>query len=183
MLMDNNTERPAESGELCTCGRQAIVVYIGGAFGPTGWCGIGDGGDRAGPCPFCGGPRHSDRCPDYRLRLDQAGPTRGVYVAYQVTHGHRPDGWWYAVEIPGRPREEHGPFIDEDNVITAKIARMEELEAGSVERPAYDQNEQDELAWCVECGQVCGHAGHRHAGGDHGTILCEQCGVTLDPIT
>jgi hypothetical protein len=67
-------ERPAEPGELCTCGRQAIVVYLGSAFGPTGYCGIGDGGDQAGPCPFCGGPRHKEpygRCPDYRLRLDR----------------------------------------------------------------------------------------------------------------
>jgi hypothetical protein len=69
------TERPAEPGERCTCGRQAIVVYLGSVFGPTGYCGIGDGGDRAGPCPFCGGPRHPEpygRCPAYRLRLDQS---------------------------------------------------------------------------------------------------------------
>jgi hypothetical protein len=66
------TERPAVLGERCTCGRQAIVVYLGGVFGPTGYCGIADGGDQAGPCPFCGGPRHHEgRCPDYRLRLDQ----------------------------------------------------------------------------------------------------------------
>jgi hypothetical protein len=68
------SERPAAPGERCTCGRQATVVYLGGVFGPTGYCGIGDGGDRAGPCPFCGGPRHpawAGRCPDYRLRLDQ----------------------------------------------------------------------------------------------------------------
>jgi hypothetical protein len=68
------TERPAEPGERCTCGRQAIVVYLGSTFGPTGYCGIPDGGDRAGPCSFCGGPRHREphgRCPSYRLRLDQ----------------------------------------------------------------------------------------------------------------
>jgi hypothetical protein len=68
------SERRAAPGELCTCGRQAIVVYLGSIFGPTGYCGIPDGGDRAGPCPFCGGPRHGEpesRCPDYRLRLDQ----------------------------------------------------------------------------------------------------------------
>ena len=67
-------ERHAEPRELCTCGRQAIVVYLGNVFGPTGYCGIPDGGDHAGPCPFCGGPRHQEpegRCPDYRLRLDQ----------------------------------------------------------------------------------------------------------------
>jgi hypothetical protein len=71
------TERPAAPGELCTCGRQAIVVYLGSSFVPTGFCGIADGGDRTGPCRFCGGPRHKTawgdpgRCPDYRLRLDQ----------------------------------------------------------------------------------------------------------------
>jgi hypothetical protein len=66
------SERPAEPRELCTCGRQAIVVYLGSVFGPTGYCGIPDRGDQTGPCPFCGGPRHEEgRCPDYRLRLDQ----------------------------------------------------------------------------------------------------------------
>jgi hypothetical protein len=66
------TQRPAEPGERCTCGRQAIVVYLGSVLGPTGYCGIPDGGDRRGPCPFCGGPRHQDgRCPDYRLQPDQ----------------------------------------------------------------------------------------------------------------
>jgi hypothetical protein len=66
------SERPAAPGERCTCGRQAVVVYLGSVFGPTGYCGIADGGDQAGPCPFCGGPRHQQgRCPDYRLRLDQ----------------------------------------------------------------------------------------------------------------
>jgi hypothetical protein len=65
-------ERPALPGERCTCGRQAVVVFLGSVFGPIGYCGIADGGEQAGPCPFCGGPRHQDgRCPDYRLRLDQ----------------------------------------------------------------------------------------------------------------
>jgi hypothetical protein len=68
------TERPAVPGELCTCGRQAVVVYLGSVFGPTGYCGIPDGGDQTGPCPFCGGPRHIapyGHCQDYRLRVDQ----------------------------------------------------------------------------------------------------------------
>jgi hypothetical protein len=68
------TERPAEPGERCTCGRQAIVVYLGSVFGPTGYCGIPDGGEDSGPCPFCGGPRHAEpygRCPEYCLRLDR----------------------------------------------------------------------------------------------------------------
>ena len=73
-LEATGSERPAAPGELCTCGRQAIVVYLGSVFGPTGYCGIPDGGDRAGPCPFCGGRRHTEpygRCPDYRLRFDR----------------------------------------------------------------------------------------------------------------
>jgi hypothetical protein len=68
------TQRPAAPGERCTCGRQAVVVDLGGVFGPTGYCGVDDGGDRRGPCPFCGGPSHTEwegRCPDYRLRPDQ----------------------------------------------------------------------------------------------------------------
>jgi len=66
------SERPAELGERCTCGRPAIVVHLTTTFGPIGYCGIADGGEQTEPCPFCGGPRHQvGRCPDYRLRLDQ----------------------------------------------------------------------------------------------------------------
>jgi hypothetical protein len=73
MPAETKTERPAQPGELCTCGRQAIVVYLGTAFGDTGWCGLSDGGARQGPCPWCGDPRsvreaHDGRCPSYRLR-------------------------------------------------------------------------------------------------------------------
>jgi hypothetical protein len=53
-----------------------------------------------------------------------------VYVAWQVTHGRRADGWWFVVEIPGQPREEHGPFDTEKVMLDAKVARMEELEEG-----------------------------------------------------
>lgn len=70
------TERPAEPGEVCTCGRPAVKVLLGGKFGATGWCGLNDGGDRTGPCPFCGGHRHEGRCPQYRLRLEPAGGDR-----------------------------------------------------------------------------------------------------------
>jgi hypothetical protein len=70
------SQRPAQPGELCTCGRPAIVVYEGlTRWGPTGYCGIGDGGDRTGPCPFCGRRRHTEsRCPSYRLRLEEVTP-------------------------------------------------------------------------------------------------------------
>jgi hypothetical protein len=66
---DDIHERPAKVGELCTCGRQARVVYEGSPWGPTGYCGVADGGQRTEPCPFCGQDRHQGRCPSYRLRL------------------------------------------------------------------------------------------------------------------
>jgi hypothetical protein len=71
--MTDTTERPAELGELCTCGRQARIVYTTERWGEVGGCGIDDaglGGPR--PCPFCGDPDgaagHDGRCPDYRVR-------------------------------------------------------------------------------------------------------------------
>lgn len=69
-MPSETTTRPAEPGELCVCGRQAITVIESGRWGPTGDCGIRDGGAKTGPCPFCGGPRYEVRCPRYRLRLD-----------------------------------------------------------------------------------------------------------------
>jgi hypothetical protein len=61
------SQRPAAPDEVCTCGRPARVVFLGGKFGDTGYCGRPDGGEREGPCPFCGGARHEGRCPRYRL--------------------------------------------------------------------------------------------------------------------
>lgn len=61
-------ERPAIAGELCICGRSAVVVFEGGQFGPTGWCGLADGGARGGVCPFCRARRHKGRCPSYTVR-------------------------------------------------------------------------------------------------------------------
>lgn len=61
-------DRPAVSGERCTCGRPAVRVFTGGPFGDTGYCGRPDGGQQ-GPCPFCGEDRHeSGRCAKYTLR-------------------------------------------------------------------------------------------------------------------
>lgn len=64
------TERPAQPGELCTCGRQAITVFISAAHGEVGYCGLPDGGARTTPCVFCGEDVTHDfgRCPEYRLR-------------------------------------------------------------------------------------------------------------------
>jgi hypothetical protein len=74
-MPEDPTQRPAEPGELCTCGRPAVVVYRGSEWGPTGACLTQDGGSRQGPCPWCGDPRpprdaHGGRCPQYRLRRD-----------------------------------------------------------------------------------------------------------------
>jgi hypothetical protein len=41
--------RLAEPGECCTCGRQAVIVFLAGDFGEVGWCGRKDGGERIGP--------------------------------------------------------------------------------------------------------------------------------------
>lgn len=79
------SERPAQPGELCTCGRQAVTVYSTEQFGDVGHCGI-DGAARTPvlPCPWCGTSEpHKEswgdpaRCPDYQLRApaDQAEGT------------------------------------------------------------------------------------------------------------
>ncbi len=61
--------RPAQPDERCTCGRPATIVFLTGQWGPTGWCGINDGG-RKGPCTFCHdrASHHGQRCPQYQLR-------------------------------------------------------------------------------------------------------------------
>jgi hypothetical protein len=69
------SERQAEPGEVCTCGRQAVKVFCWNDRNPVGWCGLSDGGDSRGPCPFCGGGRHEiGRCPSYELSPDWAQP-------------------------------------------------------------------------------------------------------------
>jgi len=61
------TERPAEPGEVCSCGRQATVVYLIDLFGAVGWCGLG-GVAPIVPCPWCGAGPHLIRCPEYNVR-------------------------------------------------------------------------------------------------------------------
>lgn len=68
------TARAARPGERCTCGRQAVTVFARDDGSEVGYCGLPDGGDRTGPCPFCGGERHRRSwgdpapCPQYQLR-------------------------------------------------------------------------------------------------------------------
>lgn len=68
-------QRAAHPGELCPCGRQAVTVFMLDPGPEVGYCGIADGGQRSGPCPFCGGQRHRQPwgdpapCPRYQLRL------------------------------------------------------------------------------------------------------------------
>jgi hypothetical protein len=77
-------DRPAEPEELCTCGRQALVVINAGLAGLVGWCGQEDA-DREGPCPFCGGSRHQGICPRYQLQSDAWA--RGVEGRVQPSPG------------------------------------------------------------------------------------------------
>lgn len=37
---NESSQRPAERGELCTCGRQAVIVYVTERSGDVGYCGI-----------------------------------------------------------------------------------------------------------------------------------------------
>jgi hypothetical protein len=68
-------QRPADTGELCTCGRQAAVVYGTEQFGDVGYCGIEGAAFRPVlPCPWCGASEpHTQswgdpgKCPDYQL--------------------------------------------------------------------------------------------------------------------
>jgi hypothetical protein len=63
------TERRAEPGERCTCGRPAVTVYLTERYGEVGSCGVADGGAGTVPCPFCGQhTAHAGRCPSYRVR-------------------------------------------------------------------------------------------------------------------
>jgi prepilin-type N-terminal cleavage/methylation domain-containing protein len=51
--MNNATDQPRtrepRPGELCSCGRPAVLVYLTDNFGDVGWCGRSDGGDRRTP--------------------------------------------------------------------------------------------------------------------------------------
>src|SRR5437762_688269 len=70
-------QRQAEPGDLCTCGRGAVLVFLIEGQPPIGWCGLSDGG-RGGRCMFCGDPTgHSEgpRCPAYQLRLSPPPPS------------------------------------------------------------------------------------------------------------
>lgn len=77
--MTDSTERPATLGELCTCGRQAVVVYSNATFGDAGYCGIeGSQARPVLPCPWCGStaPHRAPwgdpgKCPDYQLRAPE----------------------------------------------------------------------------------------------------------------
>jgi hypothetical protein len=124
---------------------------------------------------------------DTTLAARAAEYISGHLVAMRYLVGTDPEGYELALSLAGAA----GPDVDQ--AVRERLGPLVErsIDVGQsppegwlqVERPAYDQNEHDELAWCIECGQACGHAGHRHASGDHGEIVCEQCGVTLDSTT
>lgn len=70
------SERPAQPGELCTCGRPAVTVIPTEKFGDVGHCGLEGAAFRPVlPCPWCGASEpHTEpwgdpgRCPNYQLR-------------------------------------------------------------------------------------------------------------------
>lgn len=76
-------QRPAQPGEVCTCGRRAVVVYTGGRYGPTGYCGSEQ---PPAPCTWCGAGSHTGRCPAYRLRPEPGAPT-AVGGRERITEG------------------------------------------------------------------------------------------------
>lgn len=69
--------RPAEPGEVCTCGAPAAVVFSYEVRGEQiGSCMSLDPHTRSGPCPFCGiiGQHEGEGiCPQYKLRPDWSG--------------------------------------------------------------------------------------------------------------
>lgn len=68
----NAEERPAEPGDLCTCGRQAVTVHLTERYDEVGDCGQTNVA-AVTPCPFCGSTDpHEARCPSYRLRPAEA---------------------------------------------------------------------------------------------------------------
>lgn len=71
-----STERPAEPGELCTCGRPAVIVFCRVDDGhETGYCGVSNV-TPVSPCPFCGADEpHEGKCPDYQTT--PTGPPSG----------------------------------------------------------------------------------------------------------
>ena len=83
--------RPAAPEERCTCGRQAVIVFVTDAWGEVGWCGLSDGG-RRGPCVFCGAAAgHGEElCPGYRLRP----PGDRTHRAQLPTGGDRERAGW-----------------------------------------------------------------------------------------
>lgn len=68
-------KRPARPGDVCTCGRPAVVVFRSPAFGEVGSCLSIDPRKPIRPCPFCGTTgthAGSAVCPAYRVRPEWA---------------------------------------------------------------------------------------------------------------
>jgi hypothetical protein len=60
-------------------------------------------------------------------------PMTSLYVAYSISRGRRPDGWWLSVTAAGQ-QHDHGPFADEDTAIAATQELLRALEGGPFER-------------------------------------------------
>lgn len=72
----DSEQRVARPGELCTCGRAAVTVFISEEYGEVGYCGIeGSAANPVLPCPWCSSvePHKQSwgdpaKCPEYQIR-------------------------------------------------------------------------------------------------------------------
>lgn len=158
--------RRAEPGELCTCGRPAATVYLGGRFGDTGGCGLADGGAPVdGVCTFCGDTvdhahywqaeaaagrpslsvevPQGERCPLYRLRL--AAPLPELYAESVRRYDRVTDR---RERAEGRLRRELlevllGAGADYDGTYRLLVDDGDEPESGNLDDVVFD------MGWCV----------------------------------
>jgi len=86
-VRDGTRERPTTAGEHCTCGRQAVVVFITEAWGEVGWCGHSDGA-RRGRCVFCSDPAGH---PEERCLLCSLRPDTLFYQSLRPDSGPGPE--------------------------------------------------------------------------------------------
>jgi len=130
---DPTTERPAQPGELCTCGRQARTVFLTRRWGEVGSCNTDNTGQRPIlPCPFCRATEAHEvggeivKCPQYQLRglddLTDPEPRRVL----DVRHAERVDA---ADVVIG----DYVSTAPEDLIGKAVFHRVRTVGAGSIE--------------------------------------------------
>ena len=68
-------QRPALSGELCSCGRPAVVMFLTDDFGPVGWCGLHTSDAESGPL---GQSEVESALPLPRVTLQSSTPSKSL---------------------------------------------------------------------------------------------------------